>query len=141
MATTWGQYSWGDNAWSSATNIIPVSGQVATLTLGTDHVSTPDVGWSSNAWGHNSWGSNTNLIPVTGQLLSAVLDSATAFSSAGWGALNWSHGTWGSVNVGLLVLAMKFLNLVMVGVEKVGEVEFGMVMVPFFLLVKKRHLQ
>ena len=107
MATTWGQYSWGDNAWSSATNIIPVSGQVATLTLGTDHVSTPDVGWSSNAWGHNSWGSNTNLIPVTGQLLSAVLDSATAFSSAGWGALNWSHGTWGSVNVGnILVTGM-----------------------------------
>ena len=96
---TYGSASWGDNSWQSLTNLIDVTGQQLTLTLG-DEASTPSTGFGAGSWGFGEWSRLQNQAGLpSGISINTTVASVSIVNeiNAGWGANTWGFTNWGAI--------------------------------------------
>ena len=97
MASTWGTNVWGSNSWQSDVNSVAPSGNVISLSIGTEDAFNVD-GWGGQTWGFNVWGNLTDAFgqPSGVQLtISQGDESVTGEINAGWGGSAWGENGWG----------------------------------------------
>ena len=97
MASTWGTNVWGSNSWQSDVNSVAPSGNVISLSIGTEDAFNVD-GWGGQTWGFNVWGNLTDAFgqPSGVQLtISQGDESVTGEINAGWGGGPWGENGWG----------------------------------------------
>jgi len=98
MASTWGTNVWGSNSWQSDVNSVAPSGNVISLSIGTEEAFNT-TGWGGQFWGSEEWGNlfdeTVQVTGLTALQLNIGDESVTGEINAGWGGGPWGENGWG----------------------------------------------
>ena len=97
MASTWGNNTWGSNEWADDTVTAIVSGQEATISLGSSTVFNGQIIQPTESQLTASLGSISinSEVTLTGIELTSSLGDSVEFNETGWGRISWGLADWG----------------------------------------------
>jgi len=97
MASTWGNNTWGSNEWADDTVTAIVSGQEATISLGSSTVFNGQIIQPTESQLTASLGSISinSEVTLTGIELTSSLGDSVEFNKTGWGRISWGLADWG----------------------------------------------
>ena len=97
MASTWGNNTWGSNEWADDTVTAIVSGQEATISLGSSTVFNGQIIQPTESQLTASLGSisKNSEVTLTGIELTSSLGDSVEFNETGWGRISWGLADWG----------------------------------------------